>query len=329
MITDRDRLKIRKILVISLSNIGDVILTTPVVSVLRDHFSSSELIVMVGPKGAPVFENSLTVNEVLVFDKSVSWFAKLMLVWELRKRKFDLVIDLRNTAIPVMIGPKYRTPLFVDRSSVSMRERHLDRLRSLIPIEHSRNQFNFFTEEEKRSMQAKLSACVDGPKGNGFVVIAPGAGSALKQWTLSGFSELIDHFIGMGMQIVLVGDDREAALGKALEDRASKPVANLVGALTLRELAALIQEVTLVVANDSAVMHLAHELERPTVSIFGPTSEQKYSRVTNGYKTVRLDLECTPCEQAQCRLERRMCLDDLPAKLVIDACEELLNDASH
>ena len=64
-----DESKIRNILVISLSNIGDIILTTPVISLLRDHFPKNRITVLVGPKGASILEKSETINEVTVYDK--------------------------------------------------------------------------------------------------------------------------------------------------------------------------------------------------------------------------------------------------------------------
>jgi len=82
----------------------------------------------------------------------------------------------------------------------------------------------------------------------------------------------------------------------------------------------------IVIANDSALMHLSHELGRPTVSIFGPTSHDKYWHVGSNRKLVRQNLPCMPCEKAQCQIEYRKCLDDLPAHDVIQAAEELMKD---
>src|SRR3989338_7034199 len=126
MMTDQEQNQIKKILVISLSNIGDIILTTPVISSLRARFPESRLAVLVGPKGVPIFEKSETIDEVIVFDKQVSLWKKFLLVMDLRQKKFDLVVDIRNTAIPFFLWPKYRTSFFVDRRSQSMRQRHLD-----------------------------------------------------------------------------------------------------------------------------------------------------------------------------------------------------------
>ena len=195
--TDQEQNQIKKILVISLSNIGDIILTTPVISSLRARFPESRLAVLVGPKGVPIFEKSETIDEVIVFDKQVSPWKKFLLVMALRRKKFDLVVDIRNTAIPFFLWPKYRTSFFVDRRAISMRQRHLDQLRFLFPapaLESDRfkdgavlspvgakgssnleNHFEFFNEEEKTSAFQKLAQGLDGFKRNDFALLAPGA----------------------------------------------------------------------------------------------------------------------------------------------------------
>jgi lipopolysaccharide heptosyltransferase II len=331
-----DKSKIQTILVISLSNIGDIILTTPVMSLLRDQFLESQITVLAGPKGAPILEKSKTINEVIIFNKKASLKDQIALVMSLRNKKFDLVVDLRNTAIPFFLWPKYRTSFFVDRRTLSMRQRHLDQLRFLLPVSSSENRFEFFNEEEKKSAFQKLTATQKGTgrkllpvpfwdRSNDFAIVAPGAGSHLKRWTISGFSQLIDHLNQKGTAVFLVGDQSERSLGEELMPKISKQNANLMGLLTLRESAALIGQASLVIANDSAIMHLAHELNRPTLSIFGPTNEKKYGQTGRNRRMVRLHLDCTPCEKAQCQIERRKCLDDLAASLVIQACEDLLS----
>lgn len=328
MISSIDPAKINKILVFTLSNIGDVILNTPVISLLRENFPKSSISVLVGPKATSIFTGSCTVNEVIVFDKHVSWFQKIALVFQLRKRKFDLVIDLRNTAIAFFIGTKYSTSFFVDRTAASMRDRHLNRVRFLIPVEGKKNQFDFYSETEKKSAFQKLKTISRSSHERDYIVIAPGAGSSLKRWTINGFSEVMNYFLEKNKNVVLIGWDLERELGLELERKASRPIINLIGSLSLRESAALIGNASLVIVNDSAVMHLAHELNRPTVSIFGPTDHKKYGQTGNNRRVIRLNLKCSPCEAARCRLERRVCLDDLPAHFVIEASEELLTQCS-
>jgi ADP-heptose:LPS heptosyltransferase len=321
--------QIRRILVITLSNLGDIVLTTPVISFLREEFPFAHLSVVVGPKGVSLLRSSLSVDDVILFNKRASWSDKMKWIWQLRKRHFDLVVDLRNTLIPWLIRARYRTPLRFWRSSAAMRDQHLARLKPLMKVPNRENNFDFYSHSEREISLAKARRYHLDLSAQNHVIIAPGAGSLLKRWTADGFQEVINHFLKSDFQVTLVGDEGERPLGFELEGRSIKPIANLIGKLTLREVAALVSQAELVIANDSAIMHIAHELNQRTVSLFGPTSEKKYGRSHERFRTVRLNLSCTPCERAQCHLVRRACLDDLPAKTVIDACEELLNHAIH
>lgn len=322
--------EMKKILVIALNNIGDVILNTAAISLLRDHFPESNLSVLVGRKAEPVLKGSRLIDQIVLYDKHASWWGKLKLVSMLRKERFDLVIDLKNTAIPFLIGPRYRTPFGLDRSLPLMREQHLSRLKFLIPVTFEEpNRFDFFLPEEEHSVLEKFRERIQSTKIPEFVVLAPGARMALKRWTISGFSEVGRYWVGQGKTVAVTGGPEERALADEMERLIGTGAANLVSELTLRETAALIHRADLVVANDSAILHLALELDRPVVGLFGPTDEAKCGRRGARFKKIRLPLECAPCELARCKFPRRMCLDDLPAETVIQACEELFSGASH
>jgi ADP-heptose:LPS heptosyltransferase len=101
-----------KILVITLSNFGDVILTTPVIMRLVRKFPEARITVVVGPRAQSVLQRSPDIHKIVVYDKKASLWGKIKFILELRKTKYDWVVDLRNTAIPFLVSCKHRTPLF-------------------------------------------------------------------------------------------------------------------------------------------------------------------------------------------------------------------------
>ena len=327
---DIDYSKIKKILVITLNNIGDVILTTSVISLLRERFPSAYLATVVGPKAEMVLIQSKIIDQIFIYDKRASWWTKFKFVARLRRERFDLVVDLKNTAVPFLVNPRYRTPIGLDRSLPLMREQHLSRLQFLMPVTfEEENRFDFFSEEEELSTVGKFRQCTAQSFSSDFIALALGTRMPLKQWNISGFAQVALYFLEKGRTVVIVGGKDEVALGQEFERLIQKPVVNLIGKLSLRELAALFSHASLVIANDSAPLHLALELNRPVVGLFGPTDEIKCGRRGAKFYRIRLPLDCAPCEQARCRLERRICLDDLPATSVIQACEELLSGATN
>lgn len=319
------RSSIRKILIVSLTNLGDVILTTPVMAAVRSCFPGASITVIAGPKSETLLKGSSTVDQVIVFDKrSLSFGAKLRLVWGLRAERFDLVVDLRNTLIPYLIGARYGSKAFLGSKTVSMRSRHLGRLEPF-GIPATAKPFDFFSEVERQSCEKKLEKLGIRP-GERRMVIAPGAGSYLKRWGIERFGEVARYFSGESMRVVVVGSESEKELGAQIEQTA--PAVNACGALLLRELAAVVKTAELVLSCDSAIMHLANELNVPCAAIFGPTDERKYARMDVRHRVIRRVLDCTPCERARCRFERVHCMEDITSENVIRICEELL-DAPH
>ncbi|MBI4388201.1 MAG: glycosyltransferase family 9 protein [Candidatus Omnitrophica bacterium] len=318
--------QIRKILVISLTNLGDVILTAPVLATLKKHFPGASLSVVIGPKAAGLLQGSRTVDHVMIYDKrKMSLFQKLRWVGELRREKFDLVVDLRNTLIPYLIGARYHFNSFAIKKPLSMRERHLSHLSGL-RLPNFEASFDFFSEKDVQQYQEKLireSVVLE----SGFLVIAPGAGSYLKRWPIDRFQEVARHFARSGKQVMIVGSEAEKDLGAQIKQ--SVPVVDMCGLFTLRELAALLKDAELVLSCDSAIMHLANEQNAPVVSIFGPTDEKKYAKFGAKNRVIRVSLPCTPCERAHCKFKREHCMEDLSVEQVIQSCEELLYVSTH
>lgn len=317
---------IRSMLVISLTNLGDVILTTPVLGTLRANFPQARIAVLAGPKAEGLLRGSRTINEFILFDKRALRFgAKLKLVWALRRQSFDLVVDLRNTLIPYLICARRRSKPVVGKQLVSMRERHLARLGFLnLPIESG--PFDFFSETEATQAEEKMKL-LGLAIGQPYCVMVPGAGSYLKRWKLERFGEVAHHFEQRGMRVVAVGSPAEKELGAQLESCAH--AINACGVFGLRELAAFLKHAKFVLSCDSAIMHLANELDVPAAAIFGPTDEKKYARMDSRHRVIRRVLDCAPCERAHCRFERAHCMEDITSGEVIKMCEELSDAARH
>ncbi len=121
---------VSKILFITLSNIGDVILTLPVLDTLRANFTQGKITVMVGPRPAEIFKDNPNINKLIVYDKHSRIREKIKLFKQLQKENFDMVVDLRNSLFGAFLKAKYRTsPLLVIPKSIRhMKDRHLFRL---------------------------------------------------------------------------------------------------------------------------------------------------------------------------------------------------------
>jgi ADP-heptose:LPS heptosyltransferase len=196
----------------------------------------------------------------------------------LRHERFDLVVDLRNSAIPFLIAPRHRTrPEKIKPGSVHMMDKHLKRLGGVHAFDLKRTQPGLLTisPETKRDVNDLLKD-VPSPSGP-LLVIAPGSAHHTKRWGIDHFSALIPQLKRISAwPIVFVGDEKDIKVTHAINQRLSTPVIDLAGETTLIQLAEVIRRAGLVISNDSAAMHLASYLNVPVLALFGPSDPQKY-----------------------------------------------------
>lgn len=265
---------IKKILVISLTNIGDVILTFPVIDVLRRDCPEAELSVVIGPKASSLLDGNPQLKDVFIFDKHQSGFRKLSWVWKLRQERFDLVVDLRNTAIPFLLSAKYRTsPAGKPVSGQHMCEKHLSRLKAVFPFETPSTERHAVCLDDQPGVHVLDSHIRPGEK---FAVIAPGAADSAKRWPRERFVDICRRLQEKDLKIVLVGDVSDRIIADEMTVQLKQGVLNLCGRTDLRQLAGILNHCELAVVNDSGIMHLVSYLDRPVVAVFGPSDPQCY-----------------------------------------------------
>jgi ADP-heptose:LPS heptosyltransferase len=291
------RSKIDKILVISLTNIGDVILTFPVIDILLEDFPSAEISVVVGPKAASLLSGNPLVADVYVFDKHQPPLKTLGWVLELRRKRFDLVVDLRNTFIPFMISPRYRTSCRVEKTSDGhMRTKHLNQLRSVYDTDkESAARRALFIPESDKGYVRRL---IDGEIGRGqkYVIVAPGAADSAKRWPEKSFAFVCGQLAQKHhIKTVFVGNEQDREVAQRINQAMDVPGANVCGRTDLVQLAELILHASFALVNDSAPMHLVSYLDVPVLALFGPSDPRKYGPWGKNGQMIKRDLDCPVC----------------------------------
>lgn len=315
---------INKILFITLSNIGDCILSLPALDELLRAYPQAEITVLCGKRPYGLFEDNFYLKRCIVYEGNKGFRHRLKIFLKLRNEVFDLFIDLKNSALPLLIRAKHKTyPWFnAPLDVVHMRQRHLYKVRKFTPhllrdsnslhkeragfippLEPGRKGL-YISDKDRKSIYDILSQEAGLQAEDKFIVIAPGARSHLKRWPDEKFAQLCLRLIeDFKLKIILVGDEDEVEICRAVKSKVQQPIADLSGKTTLKSLAALIEKAELVISNDSAVLHLASYLDRPTLAIFGPTDYKKYGPWSARCEVVFSNLGCSPCEAAQCKIE--------------------------
>ncbi|MBM3246865.1 MAG: glycosyltransferase family 9 protein, partial [Candidatus Omnitrophica bacterium] len=319
---------VKKILFISLSNIGDAILTLPALDFLRQKFPESKITVMAGPRPKELFCGNPHIDRLIVYDKRARLKEKIKLFRQLNKEKFDLVADLRNSFFGAFLSARYRTsPLrFVPKNIRHMKDRHLYRIRDTECRAQEAKKHLLSIKPEDEAYIQKVLEENNIKKEDRIVVVAAGARSHIKRWAKEKFAELISSLIKeFGVRAVLVGDKDDIAINKYISEHMPQPLLDLTGKASLAQAAALLKRARLLITNDSAVLHLGSYLDIPIVALFGPTDELKYGPWSRTCAVVKKGIFCRPCEKAQCRFGTLECLNLVKVEDVLRQVREMLN----
>ena len=318
-----DKSQINRILVITLSNIGDIVLTTPVLKALKEEFPGARMDVMVGPAGREIFERDPAVFKLVIYDRHLSIAEKRRLQLKLKKLKYDLVVDLRNTVFPLLIGPKFRTSTIqrFPKGPLHSRDKHLYRLKSFGMNINNPASYVHIPKENDDYISGLIASKNISDK---FVVINPGSKSHIKKWLSGGFAAVADRIVSeCGMEVIFIGtsNDEESVAGTILK---MKSVChNFVNKTSIIQLAALIKRSRLLITNDSAPLHIACAVGSKVLAIFGPTDPRRYGPTGEFDFVINKKLHCSPCENAQCDYDHE-CMKLISAEEVFDSAKIML-----
>ncbi len=317
---------VNKILVVTLSNIGDAVLTLPVINALRAQYGEAEIDVVAGPRSAEVFVSDPRINKVYIYDKSAPLARKARLMLELRKNRYGLLVDLRNSMFGFFVGAgasngPARAPAGEAKHKT---EEHLDRIRQL-GIDARYAPFPVWIgkpDEEKARILLRDKGISDADR---LISVSPGAKSHIKKWSEGGFAKACDMLAASyKMKVVFVGDASEKETCQRIINMMRSYAVSTAGSTNLRELAWIIKRSSLLITNDSAPLHIAGSVGTPAVAIFGPTDPKRYGPREGAGITVSRKLHCSPCESAQCRYNLE-CMKSVTVEEVFDTAKKVLD----
>jgi heptosyltransferase-3 len=340
---------VRKILVIQLGDIGDVVWAIPAFWALKDAFPQAGLSVLVRNPNGDLLLNDPHIDKIFQVDQQ-SLFSGMRLLKNLRREKFDLLFDLRaddrGAFISFLSGAKIRAALYYRR--LFWRNRAFTHLVDPPPVkekilgaaEQSLKIIRGFAIKETTStpqifvaekLKDKLSTLLTEEKIEtkyGWVSINPFSRWSYKEWDMDKWRQLA-FFIWQTyrMPVIITGSAAEKTQADALVAASFSPIYNLAGKTTLREMAALLQMSRLHIGVDSAAPHIAAAVGIPTITIYGPSDWRDWAPPGEKNKVVLPDMDCSPCHKKGCDGNGRSeCLDNLPVAKVQDAVEAMLNN---
>lgn len=262
---------VMRILFITATRIGDAVLSTGLLAWLVERHEEARFTIAAGPAAAPLFEAVPRLEELIVVEKRKGGLHWPALWAKVAARRWDLVVDLRGSALAWLLRAKTRR-VALKRAGQLHKVEELGRILGLDPPPSPR----LWTTAEHERRAATLV-----PKETRFLAIAPAANWRGKQWRGERFAELARQLTA---ESGILPGARIAVLAAAHERAQAAPVLaalphaiDLVGRTDLLTAAALLRRAALFVGNDSGLMHIAAAVGAPTLGLFGPSPAATYA----------------------------------------------------
>jgi len=361
-----DTAAVGRALITKLRHHGDVLLASPVFTVLKRAIPAAEIDALVYRETAPMLEGHPAIAQIHTIDRewkrrglAAQARAERALLASLRARRYDLIVHLtehpRGVWLVRLLKPRYsvgrhlegahrvwrttfthyyRLPRTTPRHTV---ECNLDALRR-VGVQPATGDKRLVLQPGAADLaRAESMLAQRGVEPRRFVHMHPGSRWLFKCWSPERYAALLDRMVADGNRVVLTGapDARERALLDAIVSSSAEPtrerLVDFCGELTLRELAALTRRARAFVGVDSAPMHIAAAMGTPVVALFGPSGEAEWGPWGVAHRVVSSsDHPCRPCGNDGCGGGKvSECLTELPVDRVYRAFVELLGQTSY
>lgn len=342
----------KNILVSALFNLGDVVLTTSAVALLKEQYPQAKITIMVRPMAADIVRNHPAIDEVIVYaykSKQTSFAETWRFAQGLRARKFDIMISIdskvRSGMLAFLAGIPERIGYYDQERKVSFFTKQL--FTKLISVTHDANlthqsktyqavvrgitgqtavykpQIAPSTDEYRQKAEALLQAL---PAGEKNIALCVKGTFALKNWPQEYFAELVDRLAAKyEARFYIIGAPEDKEYAAQVIAKAVTPIANLCGQTNLLELVALLEKTDLFISVDTGAMHIGATTNIPLVAIFGCTAARRWSPLSERVVLLSRNLSCCPCSvrEHECPYEHR-CVREIGVDVVEENIDALV-----
>lgn len=345
-------LQYKNILIHSLVNIGDVVLSTSAVALLKQMCPDAKITMMVKPSAAEVVYNNSIIDEVIVFkykEKQKSWRSMWELLQDIRGRNFDLVITFDRklrpalltlfAGIPVRVAPdrifdnkaSWVTKFYTDiiHTSDDFLNTHQSQLFQDIIKGFFKQQgsgrpvIGTITDEHKIKAERLLQSL---PKAKKRIALCVKGTYYLKNWPQEKFVELVQELSNRyEAAFYIVGAPEDYTYAEEVITKSSVPIANFCGRTNLIDYAALMEMSDLLITIDTGGMHIAATTSVPIVGIFRCVSEKRWYPLNERGVAVTIRKQDCPQVESPENCPMKYCVEEISVSQVLNEVNKLLD----
>jgi lipopolysaccharide heptosyltransferase II len=329
----------RKILVVDLAFIGDLLMSTPALTCLRRAFPAAEIDMLVASGSRPVIERNPDINSISSSGvKRGGWGVIRDEAQRLSKERYDLAISLHRghgtlmmlklAGIPRRIGFTNGGRGIFLTGGIPFdlyRHRSWNALRLLekalgIEVDYRTPTRLVLDPESVENIENLLRGL---PQSAGIVAINPNAAWATKRWLPERFAQVADSLADKGLTPVLIGGSKEQHVAERVKTAVNHAPVDLTGKTTLDDLAALLARSRCLITNDSGPMHIAHAVSTPVVAIFGPTDPARCGPWLSPIEPLQASVDCAKCYRKTCW--HLTCMREITAEAVLTTAQACIS----
>ena len=325
------------VIIIQTAFLGDVLLTLPLCAAVKQTLPNARVTFVTTPAAASMLSSVESIDEVVAFDKRGEHSTRV------QQRALAASLKSTDKTIVLVAHKSWRSALFLRSIDADISVAFADSpakwfasVRVTVPSGLHAAERNLLLLKpllELGVSTPRLLECVpialtdieaDAPSTTPHIVLAPGSVWKTKQWPTPRFRELAQHLVHEGMRVSVIGDSSVADVAAGVAG-----VNNLAGSTTMLEAAGVVASATILVANDSAPVHLASLQNIPTIAIFGPTvPEFGFGPFGSNARVLQQEhLRCRPCSDhgtQECPLGTHECMTSITVESVYDHIQRLL-----
>jgi heptosyltransferase III len=342
---------LQNILVVRTDRLGDVILTLPILPLIRECHPGARVSMLLSRYTGEIVDGNPHVDALLWYDDVDRHPVPFRdIVRRLRNERFDAVIVVHPTfrlawimrlaGIPVRVGTGYRyySGLFnrrvyehrkdARRHELEYNTQLLKQIGCSVPdvVERPQYGIGIFPEAAERVRRLKESA---GLGGRPYVIIHPGSGGSAREWPLQSFARLAENLLSRkNVDIIITGSREEEPRAHELLRLAGGGAVSFAGMLTLKDLAALIHSASLFVSNSTGPLHLAVAVGTPVLGLYPQLTAMSPKRWGPYGGKSRVVVPDKPIDCAECSGSGGgscACMASIPVEEVYDSACVLLD----
>ncbi len=336
----------QSICIIRLTSLGDIILLSPLIRVLRATWPHARIDMIIAEHCAEIMRYNPRIDNLHVINTKPGTLNVLKQWLNIKKTmpEYDLVIDvhdsIRSAFMRIGLAKKicvydsarpYKRDVVKNKtripneSIVPIPFRYFTALKDFPEGQPDDKGLEFWLEEDRANMSYPSQRSM-APK---HILIAPGARHATKRWPMKHFTELIQLLSEWHKaQIALIGGPDDAALCNEIQQASKIHVQQFAGKMSLHEIASFMDSAHCIIGNDSGLMHVAAARHIPVITLFGSTvPEFGFLPYHTPHKFISLELPCKPCThigKEKCPLGHFSCMNDITPMMVLHQVQTLI-----